>query len=108
MSSFGLNRYSFIGRIGSVRTVENVEKPFTSVSVAIDESYTPQGGEKVERVKWVECIVSGINQVSNLVVGRNVLVEGVPSAEAFMKDGEPTATLKVKGATISYLDKKPE
>ncbi|AUD06474.1 single-stranded DNA-binding protein [Spirosoma pollinicola] len=106
---YNLNRYSFTGYIGNAKSVES-ENPFTSVSVAVDESYTnPTNQEKVERVKWVEVQLKGTEQLPYLTKGRHVLVEGRPVADAYLDgEGKATAKLIVKSAAVTYLDKKPE
>jgi len=105
---YNLNRYSFTGHIGNTKIVDS-ETPFTSVSVAVDESYFNPSQEKVERVKWVEVQVKGTDQFPYLSKGRHVLVEGRPIADAYLDgEGKAAAKLIVKSASVTYLDKKPE
>lgn len=106
---YNLNRYSFTGYIGNSKIVES-ETPFTSVSVAVDESYVnPTNQQKVERTKWVEVQVKGTEQQPYLSTGRHVLVEGRPVADAYLDgEGQAAAKLIVKNASVTYLDKKPE
>lgn len=60
-----LNECNFIGRAGKdpeFRTMQNGNK-VCNLSLAVDDSYTPKGGEKVERTEWVNVVVFNKNMM---------------------------------------------
>lgn len=106
-----LNRYTFIGNVGSdaeIRTINDNQRAVISFSVAISEKWKNAAGEQQEKTTWVKCSIwrkpdqTGIAQY--LKKGQSVYVEGTPNARAWVdKDGNAQATLEVTVQDVQLL-----
>jgi single-strand DNA-binding protein len=88
----------------------------TNLSVAVDESYTNNNGERIKKTAWFKVATWG-KQAENcnqyLKKGRKVLVEGRVVADekgnprAFMRnDGTPGATFEVNANIVRFLSSR--
>ena len=105
-----MNRTQIIGHIGKDAETRNVNNMVAiGFNVAHTESWTDQSGEKKERTTWIQCTLwrkpdkTGIAQY--LKKGVKVLVEGRVEADAYLKDGEAVASLKLTVQNLELLSK---
>lgn len=107
MAFYNLFRASIIGRIGSVETInEGTDKEFSKMSVACNGFYT-KNEERVEVTEWVDVLIPKKANLENFAVGRSVLVEGVPTVNAYVKDDKAVGKLRIVNARITFQDAKP-
>lgn len=109
-----LNRVMIIGRLG-----KDVELRYTqsgsaiaNFSVATDESYKDQNGNKVERTEWhkISCFGSQAeNCAKYLGKGSLVHVEGSLQTRKWQdQNGQDRYTTEIKAQRVSFLDRKGE
>jgi single-strand DNA-binding protein len=90
----------------------------TNLSIAVDESYTNNNGERIKKTAWFRVATWG-KQAENcnqyLKKGRKVLVEGRLVADekgnprTFMRqDGTPGAAFEVNASTVRFLSSRGE
>ena len=91
----------------------------TSFSVAVDDSYTGNNGEKVKRTLWIRVSAWGkLAETCNnyLEKGKKVLVEGTLTPDQdtggprvwSKQDGTPSAAYEVRASTVRFLSGKGE
>lgn len=104
-----LNSITLIGRLG--RDPEEVhagQSSFSRLSVATDDGYRDQSGQKVERTTWHSVACSG--KTSDFVLrylrkGDQVLVQGrVLSRKYQTKDGRDAVSWYVQAQRVQGLD----
>jgi single-strand DNA-binding protein len=90
----------------------------TNLSVAVDESYTNNNGERIKKTAWFKVATWGkqaetCNQY--LKKGKKVLVEGRLVADekgnprAFLRnDGTPGATFEINASTVRFLSSRSD
>lgn len=94
----------FIGHLGQDATF-NEEKKVINFSLAIDQSYKKENGEKVEKTEWVQCAywTSSDAVLQFLKKGSAVYVEGKPGINAYInKAGEIISNLTLKVDHLSF------
>lgn len=81
--------------------------PVTNFSVAVNERWTGQDGQPVEKTTWFRVTAwKRLGEVCNqyLSKGRQVMVIGTIDASAWTsKDGEPRASLELTARTVKFL-----
>jgi single-strand DNA-binding protein len=103
-----------IGRLGHDPELRYTQsgQPVATLSVATDESYRAQDGQKVERTEWHRVIVWGKQAEfcgNYLSKGRLVYVEGKVETRKWQdKQGIERYTTEIRAFTIQALDPKPE
>ena len=105
------NQATFIGRLTEdAKAVETTTKPFTSFSMAVNESYEDREGNRVEAVEYISVTLNGTGRVPYLKKGTPVLVVGRVRAEAYLKEGgDPVANLRLFASQFEFADsKKPQ
>ena len=104
-----LNAVTLIGRLG--RDPEEVhvgQSRFARLSVATDDGYRDQSGQKVERTTWHSVAVSG--KTADFVLrylhkGSQVLVEGRYLSRKYQtKDGRDAVSWYVQAQRVQSLD----
>ena len=109
-----VNKAIIIGRIGKDPEIRYTQsgQAVATLSVATDESYKDQGGQKVEKTEWHKVVVWGkqADFVANyLGKGRLVYVEGKLETRKRQDQGGQTCySTEVKAVTVQALDKKPD
>ena len=109
-----LNKCCFIGRLGRDPEVKYLQsgQAVANISIAIDESYKDQSGQKVEKTEWVRVIVWGKQAEfcgNYLSKGRLVYVEGKLETRKWQdKEGVEKYTTEIKAHTVQALDRKDE
>ncbi len=114
--AFGLNRAEVIGRLGADVTVNHLASGgrVANLSIATDESYIDQTGERVDRTEWHRVVTFQNGLVDMLEKharkGRLIYVAGKLQTRKWRKDGEDsdrfsTEILLVPGGRIQFLDK---
>lgn len=94
-------------------------QPVTSFSVAVDDSYTGNNGERVKRTLWIRVSAWGkLAETCNnyLAKGKKVLVEGTLTSDQATggpriwnkQDGTPSASYEVRASTVRFLSSKGE
>lgn len=110
-----MNRYSFIGNLGKdaeLRTLDSGDHAI-SFNVAITEKWKNAQGEPQEKTYWVNCTkwvkAGGSTKLKEyLLRGTRVLIEGTPTARAYMtKEEAPAASLEVKVQELLLIGGKP-
>lgn len=97
-----------LGGDAEVRDIGN-DRSVISFSVAVTERWKAANGEKQEKTTWVRCSLwrkTGNTSVAQyLKKGQGVIVEGTPSARAYMLDGhaEPKASLEVTVQDLHFV-----
>jgi single-strand DNA-binding protein len=104
-----LNKYFAIGYLGQdpeLRYSQN-GNPFASFSLAIDDSYKGNDGEKVQRTIWMRCTAFGktaelVNEI--LAKGARVQVEGSMTVNEWTdRDGNARKDLQLKLQNFTAL-----
>ena len=107
-----MNKVILIGRLGQDPKVANTQTDTTIVnfSLATDESFTGQDGNKVEKTEWHRVVAFGKQAefCSNyLTKGRLVLVEGSLQTRKWQdQEGSDRYTTEVKARSVQALDPK--
>ena len=99
-----------VGNLGGDPEMKYLQEgtPVTNFSIAEDRSYS-KDGEKVEKVQWWKVVAwRKLAEVANqyLVKGRQVLVEGTVTSEAWTSNGEAKSNLVITAKTIKFLGKR--
>jgi len=97
---------SVIGNLGKDANVKEVNgKKVINFSVAHTEKFKNGNGEDISKTTWVECAYWNDKTavVPYLKQGTLVYVEGMPEADAYLKDGEAKATLRLRVGTVQLL-----
>ena len=104
------NTYGVVGRIGSDAEVKELQNhKLLTFSMSLDRSYYDKDKkERVDRVEWVRINKffdksNAVNVAPYLKKGTLVYVEGIPKAEAWIKEGEAVAGLSITGREIDIL-----
>ena len=109
-----LNKAILIGRIGQDPTVRYTqsEQAVATLSVATDESYKDQSGQRVEKTEWHKVVVWGkqADFVANyLGKGRLVYQEGMIETRKWQdQSGQDRYSTEIKAVTVQALDKNPD
>ena len=113
MSAASLNTITLIGRLG--RDPEEVHAGqihFARLSVATDDGYRDQSGQKVERTTWHSVTVGGKtaeNCSRFLHKGSIVCVEGrYLSRKHQTKDGRDAVSFYVTASRVVFLDRRED
>jgi len=97
---------SVIGNLGKDANVKEVNgKKVINFSVAHTEKFKNANGEDISKTTWVECAYwnDKIAVAAYLKQGTLVYVEGLPEADAYLKDGAAKATLRLRVGNIQLL-----
>lgn len=109
-----LNKVLLIGRLG-----RDVELRYTqsgnsiaNLSVATDESYTGQDGNRVQRTEWHKVVVYG-KQAENcqqyLAKGSLVFIEGKLQTRKWQdQQGQDRFTTEIIASRVTFLDRKEQ
>lgn len=107
-----MNKAILIGRLGQDPKTASTQTGATIVnfSLATDESYTAQDGNKIEKTEWHRIVTFGKQAefcANYLSKGRLVLVEGSLQTRKWQdKEGQNRYTTEVKAQKIQALDPK--
>ncbi len=109
---FTKNHVQLIGNIGNIETKETKGKKRVILSVATNEAWKDNDGNKQERTNWTQCVIFRPNAVSfaekYLSTGRYVHITGSLRSEKFEHDGETKYATNLIVDEINPLDPKPE
>ena len=105
------NSVQLIGRLGNEPTVRNFEsgKKMASFSMATNETYTNNKGEKVEETQWHNIVVWGKKAETvekYLRKGSEVAIEGRLINRSYEKEGEKKYITEINLNDFLMLDKK--
>lgn len=109
-----LNKVIIIGRIGKDPEIRHTQsgQSVATLSVATDEGYKDQSGQKVEKTEWHKIVVWGkqADFVANyLGKGRLVYVEGKLETRKWQdQGGQDRYSTEIKAVTVQALDKMPD
>ena len=103
----GLNHCAMIGNLGADAEMRDTAGgPMLRMRVAVSER-TKQGGEWGEKTTWISVAVFGKRAEAlgrlGLSKGTKVYVSGPVEARAYMKDGEPRASLDIVARELVLL-----
>lgn len=109
-----INKVIIIGRIGKDPEIRHTQsgQAVASLSVATDESYKDQAGQKIEKTEWHRITAWGkqaefIGQY--LGKGRLVYVEGKLETRKWTdKAGQERYTTEIKAERVQAMDKRPD
>ncbi len=107
-----LNKVQIIGRLGKDPEIRYTQSgsPVCSLSVATDESYTGQDGNKVDRVEWhkISCFQRQAENCANfLKKGSLVYVEGSLATRKYQdQQGQDRYVTEIKAQRVQFLDRK--
>ena len=105
------NSVQLIGRLGKdpeVRTL-NKGKKLATMTLATNETYTNQKGEKVQDTQWHNLVVWGklVNVVSNyLTKGMEIAIEGKLVHRTYELNGEKKYTIEITVNDLVMLGSK--
>lgn len=106
------NSVQLIGRLGTdpqIRTFESGKK-MASFSLATNESYTNNKGEKVDDTQWHNIVIWG-NKVDiaekYLKKGSEIAVQGKLINRSYESNGEKRYITEINLNELLMLDKKP-
>jgi single-strand DNA-binding protein len=99
------------GRLGQDATVKSVSNGFDAISftVACTETWVDKSGQKQEQTTWLNCTIwrkTGNTKIAEyLKKGTQVLIEGKPSARAWVSNTDNTAksVLEIRVDQIELL-----
>ena len=109
-----LNKVIIIGRIGKDPEVRHTQsgQSVASFSVATDESYKDQSGQKVEKTEWHRITAWGKQAefIGNyLGKGRLVYIEGkIETRKWTDNNGQERYTTEIKADRVQALDQRPD
>ena len=109
-----LNKVIIIGRIGKDPEVRHTQsgQSVASFSVATDESYKDQSGQKVEKTEWHRITAWGKQAefIGNyLGKGRLVYIEGkIETRKWTDNNGQERYTTEIKADRVQALDPRPD
>lgn len=107
----GLNKVMLIGRLGKDPELKYTEKgtAYCNFSIATDESYKDENGNKVERTEWHNIIawrkLAEICQ-QYLKKGSKIFCEGKLQTDSYEKDGIKRYSTKIVMTDMTMLDSK--
>ena len=107
----GLNKVMLIGRLGKDPELKYTEKgtAYCNFSLATDESYKDENGNKVERTEWHNIItwrkLAEICQ-QYLKKGSKIYCEGKLQTDSYEKDGVKRYSTKIVMTDMAMLDSK--
>jgi single-strand DNA-binding protein len=108
----GLNKVMLIGRLGKDPELKYTEKgtAYCNFSLATDESYKDENGNKVDRTEWHNIVtwrkLAEICQ-QYLKKGSKIYCEGKLQTDSYEKDGIKRYSTKIVMTDMSMLDSKP-
>jgi len=107
----GLNKVMLIGRLGKDPELKYTEKgtAYCNFSIATDESYKDESGNKVERTEWHNIVawrkLAEICQ-QYLKKGSKIYCEGKLQTDSYEKDGVKRYSTKIVMTDMTMLDSK--
>ena len=106
-----LNKVQIIGRLGKDPELKYTQTgmPVCRFSVATDEGYTDNDGNKVQKTEWHNIVTFqrvAENCAKYLTKGSLVYVEGSLQTRKWDKDGQTHYTTEIKGQRVQFLDRK--
>lgn len=107
----GLNKVMLIGRLGKDPELKYTEKgtAYCNFSIATDESYKDENGNKVERTEWHNIVtwrkLAEICQ-QYLKKGSKIYCEGKLQTDSYEKDGLKRYSTKIVMTDMAMLDNK--
>lgn len=106
-----LNKVQIIGRLGKDPELKYTQTgmPVCRFSVATDEGYTDNDGNKVQKTEWHNIVTfqrAAENCAKYLTKGSLVYVEGSLQTRKWDKDGQTHYTTEIKGQRVQFLDRK--
>lgn len=107
----GLNKVMLIGHLGKDPELKYTEKgtAYCNFSIATDESYKDENGNKVERTEWHNIVtwrkLAEICQ-QYLKKGSKIYCEGKLQTDSYEKDGIKRYSTKIVMTDMSMLDSK--
>ncbi|MFY0652194.1 MAG: single-stranded DNA-binding protein [Cyclobacteriaceae bacterium] len=105
------NKVQLIGRLGNDPEVRNFDsgKTMATFSMATNETYYNNKGEKVEDTQWHNIVAWGkkVNIIENyLEKGSEVAIEGKLVNRKYEKDGETRYVTEISMNELLMMDKK--
>jgi single-strand DNA-binding protein len=107
----GLNKVMLIGHLGKDPELKYTEKgtAYCNFSIATDESYKDENGNKVERTEWHNIVtwrkLAEICQ-QYLKKGSKIYCEGKLQTDSYEKDGIKRYNTKIVMTDMTMLDNK--
>ena len=107
----GLNKVMLIGHLGKDPELKYTEKgtAYCNFSIATDESYKDENGNKVDRTEWHNIVtwrkLAEICQ-QYLKKGSKIYCEGKLQTDSYEKDGIKRYSTKIVMTDMSMLDSK--
>lgn len=107
-----LNKVMLIGRLGKDVELKYTQSgsPIANISLATDESYTDQNGNKVQKTEWHRVIVYGKqaeNCASFLQKGSMVFIEGSLATRKWTnQQGKDQYITEIKAQRVIFLESK--
>ncbi|MEP0365801.1 MAG: single-stranded DNA-binding protein [Cyclobacteriaceae bacterium] len=106
------NSVQLIGRLGNDPEIKTFEsgKKMASISLATNETYTNNKGEKVEDTQWHNLVAWGKKAdiaEKYLKKGSEIAIEGKLINRSYEKDGVKKYITEINLNEILMLDKKP-
>ena len=109
-----LNKVMIIGRLGREPELKYTQSgsPFCTFSVATDESYTDNSGQKVEKAEWHRIVVfqkAAENCSQYLAKGSLVFIEGRLETRKWQdQQGQDRFATEIKAQRVQFLDRKAD
>ena len=107
-----LNKVMIIGRLGREPELKYTQSgsPVCTFSVATDESYTDNSGQKVEKAEWHRIVVfqkAAENCSQYLAKGSLVFIEGKLETRKWQdQQGQDRFVTEIKAQRVQFLDRK--
>lgn len=107
----GLNKVMLIGYLGKDPELKYTEKgtAYCNFSIATDESYKDENGNKVERTEWHNIVVwKKLAEICHqyLKKGSKIYCEGKLQTDSYEKDGIKRYNTKIVMTDMAMLDSK--
>lgn len=109
-----LNKAMIIGRLGREPELKYTQSgsPVCTFSVATDESYTDNSGQKVEKAEWHRIVVfqkAAENCLQYLAKGSLVFIEGKLETRKWQEQqGQDRFVTEIKAQRVQFLDRKAD
>lgn len=109
----GLNKVQLIGRLGRDPEMKYMDsgKAIANFTLATDESYKNNDGDKVERTEWHKLVMFGkVAEIAGeyLKKGSLVYIEGKLQTRSYDKDGETKYVTEIVGQNLVMLGSKSD
>jgi len=100
-----MKQLTIIGHIGYDATIKEVNgSKFVQFTVAVNESYKKENGDKVEKTDWINCTTRTLALSQYLNKGKKIFAQGKMNVNVYKaKDNTYKAALNLNCSLIEFV-----